>query len=265
MAQIRNVGPGIRTTGQTGGLVYVHLNGKTFSRTLPIMPASMFKTPEALKRQALFTLVSYHMKAHAATIRKAFSKGKYWSPRNNYFHRNAKALYEALDSLAEDYANGAKVSVSQIEQAIAAYATSNPDSIQIGGLDGFAPVYLTGEWPDTITLNSESGDNTTVVIVTSAGSTTHNPGAGSESASYTVTASVLGGNGSVSPESTTVQAGQSVTLTATPESGYRVKQWSNGDTSASITVTPTANTAYTVEFEATSGGGGGDTGGGDMS
>ena len=175
MAQIRNVGPGIRTTGQTAGLVYVHVKGKTYTRALPIMPSGMFRTPEAKKRQALFTLVSWHMKQHAATIKRAFSRGKYWSPRNNYYHKNAKALNEALDALAETYATGGRVSVDQIEQAIATYATAHPDAIQIGGLEGFTPVFLTGAWPDTITLTDESGDHTTVVIVTSSGTTTHAP------------------------------------------------------------------------------------------
>lgn len=54
MAKIRSVGAGVRSSGKVDGLVYVHTKGKTYARALPIMPASMFKTPAARKRQALF-------------------------------------------------------------------------------------------------------------------------------------------------------------------------------------------------------------------
>lgn len=78
---------------------------------------------------------------------------------------------------------------------------------------------------------------------------------------YRVTASVNGGNGSVTPTSTLVEAGASVTLTATPDSGYRVNQWSTGATTNQITITPTADIAVSVSFVATTSGGG--AGGGD--
>ena len=42
---------------------------------------------------------------------------------------------------------------------------------------------------------------------------------------YTITASVEGANGSVSPTSVSVDKGESQTFTATPASGYRVKEW----------------------------------------
>lgn len=43
--------------------------------------------------------------------------------------------------------------------------------------------------------------------------------------------------------------GTTVTLTATPNTGYKFKQWSDGDTSATRTVTVTGNATYTAEFE----------------
>lgn len=47
--------------------------------------------------------------------------------------------------------------------------------------------------------------------------------------------------------------GESATLTATPNSGYKFKQWSDGSTENPRTVTVTGAAAYTAEFEAVSG------------
>lgn len=45
------------------------------------------------------------------------------------------------------------------------------------------------------------------------------------------------------------ESGTSVTLTATPNTGYKFKQWSDGNTNATRTVTVTANATYTAQFE----------------
>ncbi|MCJ7728553.1 MAG: putative Ig domain-containing protein, partial [Sedimentisphaerales bacterium] len=70
---------------------------------------------------------------------------------------------------------------------------------------------------------------------------------------YTLSASVVGGNGSVSPTSGTYDAGTVVPLTATPNAGYQVKAWNgtDDDSSKSIsnTVTMNDNKNVTVEFE----------------
>lgn len=66
--------------------------------------------------------------------------------------------------------------------------------------------------------------------------------------------------GSVSGGGTYVQ-GASVTLTATPNTGYHFVQWSNGRTTASITVTADADATFTATFAADNpGGNGGDNG-----
>ena len=54
--------------------------------------------------------------------------------------------------------------------------------------------------------------------------------------------------GSVSGTGNYLQ-GTDATLTATPNAGYLFKQWSDGNTSASRTVTVTANATYTAIFE----------------
>lgn len=42
--------------------------------------------------------------------------------------------------------------------------------------------------------------------------------------------------------------GTTATLTATPSTGYKFKQWSDGDTNATRTITVTANATYTAQF-----------------
>ena len=66
--------------------------------------------------------------------------------------------------------------------------------------------------------------------------------------------------GSVSGGGTYVQ-GSSVTLTATANEGYHFVSWSNGRTTASITVTADADATYTATFAADGQGGSGDNSG----
>ena len=66
--------------------------------------------------------------------------------------------------------------------------------------------------------------------------------------------------GSVTGGGTYVQ-GASVTLTATANEGYHFVSWSNGRTTASITVTADADATYTATFAADGQGGSGDNSG----
>jgi hypothetical protein len=72
---------------------------------------------------------------------------------------------------------------------------------------------------------------------------------------YTLSASVSAGNGTVSPASGTYDQGTVVNLTAAPDSGYQVKAWHGTDndssTATSNTVTMNANRTVSVEFTAT--------------
>jgi hypothetical protein len=69
---------------------------------------------------------------------------------------------------------------------------------------------------------------------------------------YQLTASALGGNGSVSPRSGIYDEGTVVRLIATPNRGYRVASWSGTDNDRSIsnmnTVTMNSNKTVTVAF-----------------
>ena len=111
------------------------------------------------------------MKHHLRTIRQTITN-KSGSPSNRYFSLNYKALSQALQALAELYVNGQDVTITDVEQAISDYAAEHPTSIKIASKSGYADVYLTGPWPDTITLNALAGDRTVIIIVAENGTQT---------------------------------------------------------------------------------------------
>lgn len=171
MAQIKQVGVGRKTTGTIDGITYYTLNGKTYARTTPTMPASVYNTTEARIRQAIFKMIQMHMKHHLRTIRQTITN-KSGSPSNRYFSLNYKALSQALQALAELYCAGQDVTIDDVEQAISEYAAEHPKSIKIACKSGYADVYLSGAWPDTITLRASGGDSTIIIIVAENGTTT---------------------------------------------------------------------------------------------
>ena len=171
MAQIKQVGIGRKSSGTIDGITYYTVNGKTFARSTPTMPASVYNTTEARTRQAIFKMVQMHMKHHLRTIRQTITN-KTGSPSNRYFSLNYKALSQALQALAELYVNGQDVTITDVEQAISDYAAEHPTSIKIASKSGYADVYLTGPWPDTITLNALAGDRTVIIIVAEDGTQT---------------------------------------------------------------------------------------------
>ena len=176
MAQINQIGPGRKTTGTIDGVTYVTRNGVTYVRSTPNMPASAYNTPAAKKRQAIFRFVQMHLKLHLRTIKQTFTAKGNGTPVNRYYSVNGKALTLALDSLAEQYLDGQNITIDDVEQAISDYATANPKSITIASKSGYADVYLTGPWPETITLNALTGDSTVIIIVSDNGmTTTYNP------------------------------------------------------------------------------------------
>ena len=172
MATIKQVGPGRKTTGTIDGITYVTRNGVTYARSAPTMPAKAYSTPAAKKRQAIFKMVQMHLKFHQRTIRQTFTPVGNGTATNRYYSLNGKALTTALDSLADMYVEGEDVTIADVEQAIADYATEHPTSIRIASKSGYQEVFLTGAWPDTITLNATSGDSTVIIIVAENGTTT---------------------------------------------------------------------------------------------
>ena len=196
MAQIKQVGIGRKSTGTIDGITYYTLNGKTYARSTPTMPASVFNTTEARIRQAIFKFIQMHLKHHLRTIRQTVT-AKNGSPSNRYYSLNSKALSLALQTLAEQYVDGADVTITDVEAAISAYAAEHPTSIKIAAKSGYQEVYLTGPWPATITLNANAGDSTVIIIVNEHGEQT------TINADGTVSVSGNQGSGSNSGDSNT--------------------------------------------------------------
>lgn len=171
MARIKQVGVGRKTTGTIDGINYYVRNGETFARAAPNMPASVYNTTEARIRQAIFKFIQMHLKHHLRTIRQTIT-AKNGSPTNRYYSLNSKPLSLALQPLAELYVEGEDVTITDVEAAISAYAAEHPTSIKIAAKSGYQEVYLTGEWPDTITLNANAGDSTVIIIVNEHGEQT---------------------------------------------------------------------------------------------
>ena len=172
MAQIKQVGVGRKSTGTIDGITYYVRGGVTYARSAPNMPASAYNTPDAKKRQAIFKLIQMHLKYHLHTIKQTFTPKGNGSPTNRYYSVNNKGLSAALDTLAELYCAGQDVTIDDVELAISEYAAQHPKSIKIACKSGYADVYLTGDWPDTITLRASGGDSTIIIIVAENGTTT---------------------------------------------------------------------------------------------
>ena len=199
-AQIKQVGIGRKSTGTIDGITYYTLKGKTFARSTPTMPASVYNSPEARVRQAIFKMVQTHMKYHLRTIRQTIT-AKTGSPSNRYYSLNKKGLSAALQTLAEQYVDGADVTITDIEAAISAYAAEHPTSIKIASKSGYSEVYLTGDWPERIVLNALSGDSTVIIIVNEHGVQT------TIAADGTVTTEQYQGNSSTSGDDSDPEQG----------------------------------------------------------
>ena len=241
MAQIKQIGPGRKTSGTIDGITYVTRNGKTYVRSTPTMPIRAYRTPAALKRQAIFKMVQMHIKYHLRTIRQTFTPKGNGSAVNRYYSVNGKALTKALEALADRLVAGEDITLTEVEAAIAAYATEHPEAIRIGKLSGYGEVFLTGAWPDTITLNANGGDSTIIVIVAENGSTTTITPA--EGGSTTVISG--GDNGSSGSGSGTGSGSETPTVAAPVISGTTPFAES---TSATIScATAGASIYYTVD------------------
>ena len=174
MARILQVGIDRNCSGTIDGIAYYTRNGVTFARAAPRMPKRAYRTPVALKRQALFKFIQMHLKCHLGVIRRTFAPLGNVCPSNRYYSVNNKDLRKALDALADREVAGEMVTAADVEAAICAYATENPTSIRIASYPGYGEVFLTGTWPDTITLRAEAGGNPLTIIV-SGTSTTPQP------------------------------------------------------------------------------------------
>ena len=99
--------------------------------------------------------------------------------------------------IADAYCAGQDVTLTDIENAISAYAAIHPTSIRIASRSGYQDVFLTGQWPETITLNASEGDSTIVIIMGDNGAqTTINANSATTVTDNTGGSDLEGGSGS---------------------------------------------------------------------
>ena len=137
MAQIKQVGIGRKSTGTIDGITYYIRGGKTFARSTPTIPASVYNTPGAKFRQAVFKMVQMHLKYHLRTLKQTITPKSGGNASNRYYSLNGRAMTAALTSLAELYVAGQDVTLDDVEQAICDYATEHPKAITIASKSGY--------------------------------------------------------------------------------------------------------------------------------
>ena len=179
-----------------------------------------------------------HLKHHLRTIRQTVT-AKNGSPSNRYYSLNHKALALALQTLAEEFVDGADVTITDVEAAISAYAAEHPTSIKIASKSGYQEVYLTGPWPETITLNALSGDSTVIIIVNEHGEQT------TINADGTITTGTYTGGGS--------NSGSSGTGSDTPAGGGGNSGGNSGSSETTTGAAPqfSGETQFTESTEVT--------------
>ena len=243
MARVKQIGAGRKTIGTIDGITYYVRNGVTYARATPVMPESAYRNAAALKRQAIFKLIQMHATYHLRTIRQTMTPKGNGTPSNRYMQLNYKAFAVALADLADQLVAGEVVSLTQVEAAISAYATENPETIRIAKKSGYGEVFLTGAWPDTITLRANGGDSTIIVIVDDNGTTTTiTPNSGS---TVEVDSGSNGSSGSNSGSSTGSDTTGTPVLTIS-KSGSGSATVSAGGSEVSSGAELAANTEVTV-------------------
>ena len=166
MVKIKQVGIGRMASGTIDGITYVTRGDVTFARSTPTMPAHVYTTPAAKKRRAIFNMIQMHLKHHLPTLRKTITPKGIGSSYTRYYSLNAKPLARALGVLAEEVVAGKDVSITDVEEAITAYAADHPSEICIASLKGYKELFLSGPWPKTITLHAVKGKSTIIITVT---------------------------------------------------------------------------------------------------
>ena len=165
MVKIKQVGIGRMASGTIDGITYVTRGDVTFARSTPTMPAHVYTTPAAKKRRAIFNMIQMHLKHHLPTLRKTITPKGIGSSYTRYYSLNAKPLGRAVGVVAEEAVAGKDVSITDVEEAITAYAADHPSEICIASLKGYKELFLSGPWPKTITLHAVKGKSTIVITV----------------------------------------------------------------------------------------------------
>lgn len=145
MGVVRAIGVG-KTKGSVGDFTYRVVRGRCIS-SQKVAKRPLTRGQALSLQQFVFGLINRFMFTHAADIMVSFNQSKYGSERNYFAKVNFGALRAALRPLYNASTPTVDdVSDAQIEQAIATYATANPQSIYRVKRSGYEVVYLDGAW-----------------------------------------------------------------------------------------------------------------------
>lgn len=145
MAIIRSMGVGSAKKSM-GNVTYRTVRGRTLG-SQKVAPRPLTRATDVSLQQFVFGLITRFMAIHAADIMVSFNQTKYGSERNYFAKVNFAALRMALRPLYNAGVTSVDdVSDAQIEAAITAYATENPQAIYRVKRSGYEVVYLSGEW-----------------------------------------------------------------------------------------------------------------------
>lgn len=148
MAIINAIGVG-RAKKSIGNITYRTVRGRTVASQKRVQgeQGAITRGLKGNLRKPIFAMINLYMAEHASDLQVSFNRSRYGSQRNYFFTMNYRGLSAALLPLASTAAiNNELPSLAEIDEAIATYATANPESIYRVRLDGFPIVYLSGEW-----------------------------------------------------------------------------------------------------------------------
>ena len=145
MGVVRAIGVG-KTRGSVGDWTYRIVRGRTIG-SQKVAKRPLTRGQSLSLQQFVFGLINRFMFTHAADIMVSFNHTAYGSERNYFAKVNFNALREALRPLyTADTPTVDDVSDAQIENAIATFATANPQRIYRVKRSGYDVVYLDGAW-----------------------------------------------------------------------------------------------------------------------
>lgn len=146
MAIIRSIAVG-KARKSAGNVTFRTVRGRTImSEKVAERPGTRLPGDDMTPYQFNFACITRYAAAHKADIDVSFDKTKYGSQRNYFVKLNYYALSAALATIYASKKDAAQVTDTEIEEAIADYAQSNPNTIYRVRRSGYSTVYLSGEW-----------------------------------------------------------------------------------------------------------------------
>lgn len=146
MAIIRSLAIG-KGRKSAGNLTFRTVRGRTIvSEKVGERAPTRAPSAAQTQRTSVFGLISRFAKMHAASIGVSFDKTRYGSQRNYFAKLNYGVLFEPMLALVDEVSDINQITDVQIEAAVTAFATANPNQVVRISVQGSPRVYLAGAW-----------------------------------------------------------------------------------------------------------------------